>query len=30
MDSESLAHSKYNCKYDIVFAPKYHRKEKVH
>ena len=25
MDSESLAHSKYNCKYHIVFAPKYRR-----
>ena len=25
MDSASLAHSKYNCKYHIVFAPKYRR-----
>ena len=25
MDSESLAHSKYNYKYHIVFAPKYRR-----
>jgi len=25
MDSESLAHSKWNCKYHIVFAPKYRR-----
>ena len=23
MDSESLAHTKWNCKYHIVFAPKY-------
>ena len=26
MDSKSLAHSKWNCKYHIVFAPKYRRK----
>jgi putative transposase len=26
MDSQSLAHSKWNCKYHIVFAPKYRRK----
>ena len=26
MDSESLAHTKWNCKYHIVFAPKYRRK----
>jgi putative transposase len=25
VDNESLAHSKYNCKYHIVFAPKYRR-----
>ena len=25
MDSESLAHTKWNCKYHIVFAPKYRR-----
>ena len=25
MDTESLAHSKWNCKYHIVFAPKYRR-----
>jgi putative transposase len=25
VDSESLAHSKWNCKYHIVFAPKYRR-----
>ena len=25
MDSESLAHSKWNCKYHVVFAPKYRR-----
>jgi putative transposase len=25
MDNESLAHSKWNCKYHIVFAPKYRR-----
>lgn len=25
MDSQSLAHSKWNCKYHIVFAPKYRR-----
>ena len=23
---KSLAHTKYNCKYHIVFAPKYRRK----
>ncbi|MDU4885045.1 MAG: IS200/IS605 family transposase, partial [Clostridium celatum] len=23
MDNSSLAHSKWNCKYHIVFAPKY-------
>lgn len=27
MDSNSLAHTKWNCKYHIVFAPKYRRKE---
>ena len=26
-DIHSLAHSKWNCKYHIVFAPKYRRKE---
>ncbi|WP_444659550.1 IS200/IS605 family transposase [Caproiciproducens sp. R2] len=25
-DNKSLAHTKWNCKYHIVFAPKYHRK----
>ena len=25
MDSESLAHTKWNCKFHIVFAPKYRR-----
>jgi len=25
MDTEGLAHSKWNCKYHIVFAPKYRR-----
>ena len=25
-DNESLAHTKWNCKYHIVFAPKYRRK----
>ncbi|WP_313567591.1 IS200/IS605 family transposase [Acetoanaerobium noterae] len=25
MDTQSLAHSKWNCKYHIVFAPKYRR-----
>ncbi|NMA06485.1 MAG: IS200/IS605 family transposase [Ruminococcaceae bacterium] len=25
-DSKSLAHTKWNCKYHIVFAPKYRRK----
>ncbi len=25
MDNESLAHTKWNCKYPIVFAPKYRR-----
>ena len=25
MDDESLAHTKWNCKYHIVFAPKYRR-----
>ena len=27
MDSNSLAHSKWRCKYHIAFAPKYRRKE---
>ena len=26
-DVNSLAHSKWNCKYHIVFAPKYRRQE---
>ena len=26
-DNHSLSHSKWNCKYHIVFAPKYRRKE---
>ena len=25
LDVESLAHTKWNCKYHIVFAPKYRR-----
>lgn len=25
-DLKSLAHTKWNCKYHIVFAPKYRRK----
>ncbi len=25
-DNNSLAHRKWNCKYHIVFAPKYRRK----
>ena len=25
MDNQSLAHSKWRCKYHIVFAPKYRR-----
>ena len=25
-DNQSLAHTKWNCKYHIVFAPKYRRK----
>ena len=25
VDTESLAHTKYNCKYHVVFAPKYRR-----
>ena len=27
MDNNSLAHTTWNCKYHIVFAPKYRRKE---
>lgn len=27
MDSNSLAHTRWNCKYHIVFAPKYRRQE---
>ena len=26
MDNYSLAHTKWNCKYQIVFTPKYRRK----
>lgn len=26
MDSNSLSHTKWNCKYHIAFAPKYRRK----
>lgn len=26
-DTHSLSHTKWNCKYHIVFAPKYRRKE---
>ena len=26
MDINSLAHTKWNCKYHVVFAPKYRRK----
>ena len=26
MDTESLSHTQWNCKYHIVFAPKYRRK----
>ena len=26
-DSQSLSHTKWNCKYHIVFAPKFRRKE---
>ena len=25
-DARSLAHTKWNCKYHVVFAPKYRRK----
>ena len=25
LDTDSLAHTKYNCKYHVVFAPKYRR-----
>lgn len=27
MDEQSLAHTKWECKYHVVFAPKYRRKE---
>ena len=27
MDESSLSHSKWDCKYHIVFAPKFRRKE---
>ena len=26
MDAQSLAHTRWNCKYHIVFAPKFRRK----
>ncbi len=26
MDSNNLSHTKWNCKYHIVFAPKFRRK----
>ena len=26
MDNSSLAHTKWDCKYHLVFAPKYRRK----
>ena len=26
MDKNTLAHTKWNCKYHIVFAPKYRRR----
>ena len=26
-ETESLAHTRWNCKYHIVFAPKYRRQE---
>ena len=26
MDNESLSHTKWNCKYHVVFAPKYRRR----
>ena len=26
VDNESLSHTKWNCKYHVVFAPKYRRK----
>lgn len=26
MDTNSLSHTKWNCKYHVVFAPKYKRK----
>jgi len=29
-DTHSLAHTKWNCKYDIVFAPKYRRNQSVY
>ncbi len=27
MDNESLSHTRWNCKYHVVFAPKYRRQE---
>ena len=29
MDSNSLSHTKWNCKYHIVFAPKYKKKSSI-
>ena len=28
-DTNSLSHTKWNCKYHIVFAPKYRRKYSI-
>ncbi len=30
MDNSSLAHSKWNCKYHIVFEPKYRRRQVIY
>ena len=30
MDIESLAHTKWNCKYHIVFAPKYRKNNSIY
>ena len=29
-DVDSLAHTKWNCKYHIVFAPKYRRRQVIY
>ena len=29
MDNNSLAHTKWNCKYHIVFTPKYRRQSHI-